>query len=52
MMAFSIATELREFMRTGKRYWLVPLLVLLVLLILLAALNDGGSGAPNLYYRE
>jgi len=37
------------FLRTRKRFWLLPLLVLLALLGLLVFVTSGSSAAPHLY---
>jgi hypothetical protein len=37
------------FLRTRKRYWLLPLLVLLALLGLLVFLTSGSAAAPHIY---
>ncbi|MGV3559246.1 DUF5989 family protein [Larkinella arboricola] len=37
------------FMRTRKRYWLYPLLVLLLLLSLLTVMTTGSALAPFIY---
>jgi len=41
--------EFYDFLRTRKRYWLLPLLVLLALLGLLVFLTLGPAAAPHLY---
>jgi Family of unknown function (DUF5989) len=44
----SFATELWDFMRHNKKWWLTPIILILVLLAVLVVL--GGSGAAPFLY--
>ena len=45
----STIAELWEFLRTRKRYWLAPILLVLLLLSALIIFTEGSSVAPFLY---
>jgi len=45
----STITELWEFLRTRKRYWLTPIVLVLVLLSALIIFTEGSSVAPFIY---
>jgi hypothetical protein len=45
----STITELWEFLRTRKRYWLAPIVFVLVLLSALIIFTEGSSVAPFIY---
>jgi hypothetical protein len=45
----SILKELWDFMKTRKRWWLLPIVVMLVLLGLLIVLTEGSALAPFIY---
>ena len=45
----SLADELWRFMRTRKKYWLVPIIVLMLLLGGLLVLTQGSAVAPFIY---
>jgi hypothetical protein len=45
----SILKELWDFMKTRKRWWLLPIVVMLVLLGLLIVLTEGSAIAPFIY---
>jgi hypothetical protein len=47
--ALAFAREFLGFLRTRKRFWLLPLLVILVLMALLVFLTQGPSAAPQIY---
>ncbi len=46
---FSIFKELWDFMKTRKRWWLLPIVVLLGLLGLLIVFTEGSALAPFIY---
>lgn len=46
---FSILSELWEFMRVRKKWWLAPILVTMVLLSALIVLTQGSAVAPFIY---
>ena len=41
--------ELLDFMRTRKRWWLVPIILVLLLLGLLIVFTEGSALAPFIY---
>lgn len=45
----SIFRELWDFMKTRKRWWLLPIVVMLVLLGLLIIFTEGSALAPFIY---
>ena len=45
----STITELWEFLRTRKRYWLAPIVFTLILLSALIIFTEGSSVAPFIY---
>jgi hypothetical protein len=45
----STVAELWEFLRTRKRYWLAPIVVLLLLLGALIFFTEGSAVAPFVY---
>jgi len=45
----SIMKELWDFMKTRKRWWLLPIVVMLVVLGLLIVLTEGSALAPFIY---
>ena len=45
----STIAELWEFLRTRKRYWLAPILLMLLLLSALIIFTEGSSVAPFVY---
>ena len=49
MQTQSTIAELWEFLRTRKRYWLAPILLVLLLLSALIIFTEGSSLAPFLY---
>ncbi|MCL4538215.1 MAG: DUF5989 family protein [Bacteroidetes bacterium] len=49
MGRLSIISELWEFMRTRKKWWLAPILVLLLLLSALIIITQGSALAPFIY---
>lgn len=49
MSKLSILSELWEFLRVRKKWWLVPIIVFLVLLGALIVLTQGSALAPFIY---
>jgi hypothetical protein len=45
----STIAELWEFLRTRKRYWLAPIVLVLILLSALILFTEGSSVAPFVY---
>lgn len=45
----SFLKELWEFMRTRKKYWLIPILVMMVILGALIVMAQGSAVAPFIY---
>ena len=45
----STISELWEFLRTRKRFWLTPIVLVLILLSVLILFTEGSSVAPFLY---
>jgi len=48
-MKMEILKELWGFLRTRKKWWLLPILVMLVLLGLLIVFTEGSALAPFIY---
>ncbi len=46
---FSILKELWDFMKTRKKWWLLPVVIMLVLLGLLIIFTEGSALAPFIY---
>ena len=46
---FSILKELWDFIKTRKRWWLLPIVIMLVLLGLLIVFTEGSALAPFIY---
>jgi hypothetical protein len=46
---FRIISEYFEFLRAGKKWWILPIAVLLVLLGALLVLTQGSALAPFIY---
>jgi hypothetical protein len=46
---FGIFREFYDFMKTRKKWWLAPILLLLVMLSLLIVLTEGSALAPFIY---
>jgi hypothetical protein len=49
MQKLSTLREFWEFLRTRKKWWLTPIVVLLVLLGTLIVLTEGSALAPFIY---
>jgi hypothetical protein len=49
MSKLSILLEFWAFLKTRKKWWLVPIIVLLVLLSALIVLTEGSAIAPFIY---
>ncbi|GMU96811.1 MAG: DUF5989 family protein [Ignavibacterium album] len=49
MSKLSILSELWEFLKVRKKWWLVPIIVFLVLLGALIVLTQGSALAPFIY---
>lgn len=49
MGKMSFLKELWDFMKTRKRWWLLPIVVMLVLLGLLIVFTEGTALAPFIY---
>lgn len=49
MPSASFLKELWEFMRTRKKWWLLPIVIMLVLLGLLIVFTEGSAVAPFIY---
>ena len=45
----SILKELWDFMKTRKRWWLLPIVIMLVVLGILIVLTEGSALAPFIY---
>lgn len=45
----SILKELWDFMKTRKRWWLLPIVIMLIMLGLLIVLTEGSALAPFIY---
>jgi len=48
-MKMSILKEFWGFLKTRKKWWLLPIIVMLVLLGLLIVLTEGSALAPFIY---
>ena len=49
MSKIQVLSELWEFLRFNKKYWLLPILVLLVAAGLLLVVSQGSAVAPFIY---
>ena len=49
MSKIEVLSELWEFRRFNKKYWLLPILVMLVAAGLLLVVSQGSAGAPFIY---
>lgn len=49
MSKSQVLSELWQFMRQNKKYWLVPIVVVLVLIGALLVLAQGSAVAPFIY---
>jgi hypothetical protein len=49
MSKVTVLREFAEFLRTHKKYWLAPILVVLLLIGLLLVLAQGSAVAPFIY---
>jgi hypothetical protein len=49
MSKLSIVSELWEFLKVRKKWWLAPILAMLLLLGLLIVLTQGSALAPFIY---
>jgi len=49
MSRLSIISEFWEFLKTNKKWWLVPIVVFLILLGALIILTEGSALAPFIY---
>ncbi len=49
MSKLSILSELWEFLRVRKKWWLMPIIIFLVLLGALIVLTQGSALAPFIY---
>jgi hypothetical protein len=49
MSKLSIVSELWEFLKVRKKWWLAPILLMLVLLGILIVLTQGSALAPFIY---
>jgi hypothetical protein len=49
MSKTQVVSELWEFMRTNKKYWLAPIVITLVLVGALLAFAKGSAIAPFIY---
>jgi len=49
MSKLSILTEMWEFVKYKKKYWLAPIIIVLLLLGLLLFLTEGSAVAPFIY---
>jgi hypothetical protein len=49
MSKFSILSELWEFLKVRKKWWLMPIIIFLVLLGALIVLTQGSALAPFIY---
>jgi hypothetical protein len=45
----SILKELWDFMKTRKRWWLLPIVIMLVMLGILIIMTEGSALAPFIY---
>ena len=46
---FSVVKETYRFMRTYRKFWLAPIIIVLLLLGLLIVLAEGSAVAPFIY---
>jgi len=49
MSKLQIASELWEYMRQNRKYWLAPILIVLVLVGFLLVVTKGSAIAPFIY---
>jgi len=49
MAKFSILSEVWEFIRHKKKYWLIPIIVVLLLVGILLFITEGSAIAPFIY---
>jgi len=49
MSKLSIIKEFWEFIKTGKKWWLAPIVIFLILLGALIILTEGSALAPFIY---
>ena len=49
MAKFSILSEVWEFIRHKKKYWLFPIIVVLLLVGILLFITEGSAIAPFIY---
>ncbi len=49
MAKISILKEFRDFLKTRKRYWLAPIIIILLLLSLLIVFAQSSAVAPFIY---
>lgn len=49
MSKLSIIKEFWEFIKTGKKWWLAPIVIFLILLGALIVLTEGSALAPFIY---
>jgi uncharacterized protein DUF5989 len=49
MSKVAVLTELWEFMRDNKKYWLAPIVIVLVMTGLLLVMAQGSAVAPFIY---
>ena len=49
MAKLSILKELMDFLKTGKRFWLTPIIIILVLLSVLIIFAQTSAVAPFIY---
>ncbi len=49
MSRLSIISEFWEFLKTNKKWWLVPIVIFLILLGALIILTEGSALAPFIY---
>ena len=49
MSKFSILSEVWEFIKHKKRYWLIPIIVVLLLVGTLLFITEGSAIAPFIY---
>ncbi len=49
MSKLSILAEMMTYLRVGKKWWLLPIVVILILLGLLLVFAEGSALAPLIY---
>ena len=49
MKKFSILMEYLQFLRSEKRYWIIPIVTLLLLLSIFVIVFEGSALAPFIY---